>query len=609
MVVFFFLFITLGIPLAMVGLMYDGNAVDAVPVHLYTEDANAMNLIYENLHEALADVKEDMDADFNYQLSQDTVNILIFNMIRGDNNDEEDEDAEAMNPNYLPNASCEDDACRYVIAETVELGTQLVHYRVHGIWLTFEEDTFILNVAFEAQRGDGFTFQSSVQIDIEIIDDLDNGEYRIEFDRMKLGRLPLPKFIFTSLMNLFGSDEEDPMSDAVPLGQFNASELRLTVNKQALVNYLTEDEENGPTQLAAEVLGVIFEERLIKMKMHDEYFQLSFVIATLRNDPDTDIPVYLHEMRNAEELDETVFDYEQHMKSRFEQFVFNKALTNQGYFTITERSFNMIVYFEMDGFESTQTTYEYEDSNGDEQTIMVGLEALWFEFRTEDEQVYIHIKGLFNFDGIKSLLIIRADDTGLGAQGEYIFDFKNLRLGYEPDKDHLHIQQMDAIRDALKNMGEFPFGEVNEEGRLVIDTNGLTDFLDDGTNEDVINVHDIEIVHGGIRVYVEPTTTLYESVLNAYTDELFSVFEDNALLSNLEASFGVMNDQQQNTYNQVAYIQSLIDSNQDVAEEDVDVLFSYYEKMDQTSQEAFMDTFESMMDPNIVEVYSGIFKK
>ncbi len=601
-VLFFIFFIVVGLPAIVVGLMYDGSSVDAMPVHLYSEDANATDMMYEELSQRLDEIENDLEADLTYEITQDMVNIAIFNMIRGD------DETEGINSSYLPDEACEDASCKYIMEEVVSAGGTDVYMRLIGVWVEFEEDMLTMNAALEAQYGDGMTFRSTVKMALELEDNVDEGYYRLELDSLRVGRLPLPKGLFGRLAGLFG-DIESTIEETLPFGSFNARELRYTVDKDSLVEYIqSTEEEDGMVRLASEVLGIVFEEGLIQFKLDEEIFRFTFSMSVLRNDPSTDIPVYLHDMRNADELDETVFDYEQHLKTRFEQFVFNQALTSQSYFTITERTFNKILYYEMDGFENTQTEFEYTDSNGNERVILVGLEALWFEFRV-DEDVYINIKGLFNFGGVKSMLVIRADNIDDTEPGRYVLEFTEVTMGKEPGKDYLDIDRLEAFKAAMRDIGDFEFGYVNEDGNLVIDTNGLTDLLDDGTVEGAITIHDVEIVHQGIRVHVAAGDQTLQDALDAFSNAIGDAFTNPNLLSNLEGAINTSDGgAEQSTYEAVQNIQGKLDSDEDISEEDVEALFENFDDMSPEAQEAFMDVFEDLVDESILDDFKQNFQ-
>ncbi len=602
MFLFIIFFIIVGIPAIVVGLMYDGSSVDAMPVHLYSEDANATDLMYEELHQRLDEIEDDLDANLTYEITQDMVNIAIFNMIRGD-----DESA-GINPSYLPSDTCVEASCKYVMEEVVRAGGTDVHMRILGVWVEFEEDMLTMNAALEAQYGDGMTFKSTIKVALELEDDAENGQYRLELDRLRIGNLPLPKGLFGRLAGLFG-DIENTVEETLPFGDFNARELRYTVDKDSLIDYIQSTEEgDGMVRLASEVLGIVFEEGLLNFKLDEAVFRFTFRMAVLRNDSDTDIPAYLHDMRNADEIDETVFDYEQHLQTRFEQFVFNMALTNQTYFTITERTFNKILYYEMDGFEATQTTFEYEDGDGNPREILVGLEALWFEFRV-DEDVYINIKGLFNIGGVKSMLVIRADNIDDTQPGMYILEFTEVTMGREPGKEYLDIDRLEAFKAAMRDIGDFEFGYVNEDGNLVIDTNGLTDLLDDGTVQGTITVNDVEIVHQGIRVHVAATDQTLQDALDAFSNAINDAFTDEQLLTNLS---GVLDTEdggaEQATYEAVQDIQAKLDNDEDITEEDVEALFENFDELSKESQDAFMDVFEGLVDESVLDDFKENFQ-
>jgi hypothetical protein len=585
-------FIIIGIPAIILGIMHDGGTKDALPTELYTDDVNAEHMLYEELSIALDASKNDIEKDFNLEISEDLLNTLIFNSIRGD------AENPGINPDYLPTDTCSDSSCLYIMEEDVGFGTA----RLLGIWIDLEDDNITANVALEVETS-VLTYNTALKVDLAFVDDGENGEYRLELDRIRLGNLPIPKGILSAIINTFDGID---VSNALPFGTFDTSDFVYTLEKSDMVAYIEEgNETDGTIQLAAQVLGVVFEEEMLVFDIETDAITIFFELSTLRNGPDKEIPTYLHEMQSAETIDETVFDYNTHLENRFEQFIFNMALTNQSYFTITEQTFNKIVYYEMDGFRDAQKTFEYEDGSGTPQTITIGLEAILFEFRTGDNGVYINVKGLFNIDGIKSQLLIRADDTDQSTDQVYVLEFTEVTLGEEPSKEYLEIVELEAFKEAMKAMGEFPFGSVNDNGDLEIDTSLLTELLEEGSAAGTVSIDQVEIVTEGLRVHVTATDAQLQQLLDDFGDAMNDAFTDPNLLTNLDSILDTSTEgPEQDLYNEVESIQETIDQGGTVTEEDVDAMFEYYDQLDETSQGAFMDTFGDTMDQTLLDAFS-----
>lgn len=586
-----------GVPLLLVGLMYEGDAFEQVPVELYQTDENARQMIYKELNEAISLAKSDNLADLELTIHEDILNVALFNAVRG--NDER----EGINPNYLPNDDCLDSSCKYVIEEIMDNGTTI---RVLGLWVSITEDTLILNVAIEAEMNN-FTFKTIVQTDLILTDDVQNQTYTFEFGALRVGNIPLPKGLLTTIINLL-ENVTDIALDSVPFGELTLSELRYTINKQDIVEFVKSKGEDDATMLlATEVLGIVFDNGLIQFNLEEENVNLLFRISTIRNSPDTLVPTYL------QGFDYESFDIEQTLKNRFDEFVFTMALTNQTYFTITEQTFNRMFYKQMEGFENARFDFEYNDELGNPQTLTVGLLAVWFEFVVVEENsemvTYLDIYGLFDIDGIKSQLHIRSDEVIDYQEGVYAFDLSTITLGEETGKEFLTIDNLEPFKDYLSTMEDFNFGYFSTEGYIVIDTTRLTSLMEDGSNAGVVSVSEVEIVDGALRVHIEATDANLQTILDDFANALNTTFTDPSLTSNLETILDTQNPgPEQDTYNQVLTIQDKIDNEEPINEEDVAALFENFDEMSPEAQAAFIDTFEGLIDPSLLNDYTTQFE-
>lgn len=586
-----------GVPLLLVGLMYEGDAFEEVPTELYQTEENARQMIYKELNEAITLAKSDNLADLELSIHEDILNVALFNAIRGN------DDRDGINPNYLPNDDCQDSSCKYVLEETMENGTTI---RVLGIWVAITKDTLVLNIALEAEMSN-FTFKTIVQTDLILTDDVQNQTYTFEFGALRVGNIPLPKGLLTTLINLL-ENVTDIALDSVPFGELTLSELRYTINKEDVVEFVKSKGEDDATMLlATEVLGIIFDNGLIQFNLEDESINLLFRISTIRNSPDTSVPSYL------QGFDYEVFDIQQTLKNRFDEFVFTMALTNQTYFTINEQTFNRMFYKQMEGFENARFDFEYSDELGNPQTLTVGLEAVWFEFVVLEENsemvTYLDIYGLFDIDGIKSQLHIRSDEVLDYQEGVYAFDLSTITLGEEVDKEFLTIENLEPFKDYLATMEDFNFGYFSTEGYIVIDTTRLTALMEDGSNAGVVSVSEVEIVDGALRVHIEATDSNLQSILDDFANALNTTFSDPSLTTSLETVLDTQNPgPEQDTYNQVLSIQDKIDNEEPITESDVEALFENFDAMSPEAQSAFIETFEGLIDPSLLDDYTTQFE-
>ncbi|MFW6320171.1 MAG: hypothetical protein ACOC1L_08280, partial [Bacillota bacterium] len=216
-------FIIIGIPAILLGIMHDGGTKDALPTDLYNDDVNAEHMLYEDLSIALESSKGDIEKDFDLEISEDVLNTLIFNSIRGD------AENPGINPDYLPSETCSDASCMYIMEEDVGFGTA----RLLGIWIDLANDNITANVALEVETS-VLTYNTALKVDLAFVDDSDNGEYRLELDKIRLGNMPIPKGILSAIINTF---EGIDVSNALPFGTVDTTDFVYTLEKSDVVTY------------------------------------------------------------------------------------------------------------------------------------------------------------------------------------------------------------------------------------------------------------------------------------------------------------------------------------------------------------------------------------
>ncbi len=600
--IFIIVLVIVSIPLALLAVMSDGGSFDDIPTHLYHEDADAMKLLYEEIDHSLAALEEDEEADLVFALHQDVLNIAIFEAIRGS------EDSEGINPDYLPDDDCDTDACRYVFTDTFYTGDRPVHLRVPGIWMTFDGDEdetekgyVTLNIAVSVQSGDGFTYRTVVRMRGAFSDTDD--AYILEFDRLSIGSLPFTQGFFSRIIGWTGVIDEDTVEDNLPFGLFDLDNFRMVIEKEALTDWLQNEEEEPMMNLVAEFVNIIYANRMLHLRVHDEAFTVTFEVSKVRNDADTDIPAYLYDLHGPDGYDPDKFDMKRHMETRFEEFVFNKALAKQTAFTLDERTFNKILYDTFDGFEEFRNVREI-----DGRTMSIGLDALWFEFYDDE----IVIKALFSIDHIKSLIEMRADQTST-TPTVLEYSISAITIGKdegETEDEYLVVENLDAFKALLADIGDAYFGEFDEDGTLVIDITRLEDLFDEGIADGAVGIESLEIVKRAIRLEMAIDGDL-EHLFDGFTDGVRAALKDMDAAGALADSLNVEDEgPEKDAVEKIQQIQdALIDDEEaEIDPEDVQALFDSYSQMSPEAQETFMQTFEGLMDESLVEGFNDSFR-
>ncbi|MBN2604805.1 MAG: hypothetical protein JXR62_03130 [Bacilli bacterium] len=492
----------LGTPSLIATIMYDGSGDDNMPTYLYVDDADALAMLYEELNDSIADVESNVTSDMVFNLHQDIINTAIFQAIR----------SEDMNPNYMPTDDCNDDSCNYIFAEPIPIEGLDIKLRVVGAWVDFAEGQLITNIFLELQLNDGFTYKTNFQTFFNVSDLPD--KYVIEFDKIKLGNLPIPQALITTIINTLDNqidqiDFEEQTAD-VKVGDLDVANMSYSVMKDELIDQIkTSDnsENDAPNLLAKEVLSIIFDNQLINFSFEEEEFVLTAAVSKFRSNDGTDIPDYLYDLHYQEEVegemvigdfDPNSLDPDTFIPNLFSDFTENNA--SGGSYLISESSVNQLIYFTAKGFEESRVSKPIPNNTGEEKMIELGLKAIWFEIAPGE----IYATALFNIGGIESLLQIRAEEV-LATDQELVFEFTEISFGKdsgENDGDYLSILDLDAFKQVFAGLGDVEFGEFNADGSLTISIDKLSSLIENSS----YTISGISLVQDGILINVVPST-------------------------------------------------------------------------------------------------------
>ncbi len=614
MAVFIPVMFVLGTPALLVSIMYDGSGDVHMPTHLYTEDADAEQMIYAELSSAIADVEDNVTEDMVFELHQDIINTAIFQLFSG----------EDMNPDYMPTDDCVEDSCNFVFSEVLPIEGYDIGIRVVGAWVDFEDDRFIANLFLEVSLDDGFTYKTIIQTHFLFRDYPDR--YELEFDKIQIGNLPIPKAFISSVMNTIDGQIDDfdldEQGEEVAVGDLDLTNLSYTIMKDEILAQLAEGEDGTSAEddtgnaLAQEVLSIIFDNELINFAFEEDQFVLTAGVSKFRND-ETDIPAYLYDLHFKTmvegvevigEFDPDSFDAESYLADKFTEYVFNSALVGGG-FEIYEKTFNKLIYFGAEGFSETRTTYEYENELGEIEVIDIGLKAIWFELAPDEIYVY----ALFRIAGIDSLLKIKAEEVST-SDLELVFEFTEITFGEddgEVDGDYLSIIDLEVFNQMFLDLDSVEFGEFVEENDTVvlkITAEGLSGLMQDGSQEGTVNVTGISLIQDGIVLDIEPADAELAAALESFTEELNDVFQDPALLTGLADELDIDTPgPEQDVYNGVVDLQEALENEEDIDAEQVTELFDDFEQMDTEAQEAFLNTFNDLIDPTIYDEFQALY--
>ncbi len=600
----FFVVIIGGIPLALVGFMYDGSGAEDIPTDLYSPITDAKSMFFEELDTSINDVEDGTTTDMEYNATADMINTFIFEKIR-ENPD--------LNPNYLPGDDCEEDSCNNILYESLEAGSNL---SLRGVWVDLHEDEFIINIYLEAPIA-GFSYKTTVRLYFSF-EDLED-QYVLSFEKITLGNIPVPKTFLSTVMNLVSNNvpsfDVEELNNQVSVGDLDIETFTYTLLKDDVLEELVRNEDTSSTggALAQEVLSIIYDNNLLEFKVKDDEIVIVAGISKLESTDAEQMPLYLYDLHDYQwvgsekiygDFNPDLFDGQQFLVNRFTEYVFTSALSNSG-FMIYEETFNKLIYHAEDGFSDTRVSYTYTTDvySSEMKSVEFGLKALWFDFTGTE----IIGKALFQIAGVESMLELTATQVSESST-ELIFEFDMMTIGKDPlevDGEYINITDMEPFIDLFRSMGSIEFASFNDQGQMVITAEGLSSFLQQGST-DAVEVTGIALVNNAIELQV--SSPQYQALLDTFTDEVYNVVSDPSLLTNLD---DVLDDEnnpdEQALLDKMSEIQNDILVDGTASPEDINEMFTMLDSLDPETQVEFIEVIESMVDPTIFNDFDDIF--
>ena len=615
MVILVPVFVILGTPALALTLMYDGTGDEHLPVHLYTDEYDAQEMIFEELDTAISEVQDGTTQDLVFNLSQDVINRAIYEGIL------------EINPNYAPGEDCVTDAECYVESGTQDVEGYNFGYRIIGAWVSFYEGAsatspgrFVFNVFAEISINNDMTYKTVLEVHFLFDDDPDY--YYLEFDKLQMGNLPLPKSFFSSIIGIAedqGDIDFEEQIGEMPIGEFDIDNLSYTLPKDEILTKIAEETEGSTDAgalLAQELLSIVFDNQLVQFDLVDSEFTLTAGVSQFRNE-DVDkieIPEYLYDLHDKEmvegvevigEFNPDLFDPEAYIQDVFTQWIFNSSLIGGG-FEIGEEIFNKLIYHGAEGFADTRTVQEIPISDTETKTIELGLKAIWFEF--EEEDIYAH--ALFRIAGIDSKLVIRAENVSTTTD-ELHFEFVEITFGKddgEASTEYIEILDLAVFKQVFAELGDVQFGEFNADGDLIISAARLSELMQDGTEEGAVVVAGIALQVDALVLDVEARDPALQQTLEDFQTALNDIIGSEELITDLEGILDTTDGGvEQEVYESVVDLQDTLADGETPTEEQVEALLEGLIDLDEETQIEFLETIGDLVDPELLGDYEDLF--
>lgn len=612
---FLVIFVIIG---GFVALTFDGSGSDNLPTDLYNGEDTASTLLFKELNTSFENVEDGSNPDLYVNINEDIFNLFLYEKIVD------------QFPDYKPGPDCEtNEECYLVTTDNEETGAYIV-----GAYMTLmdgesSEDAgrLVLNVPMETKLG-FFNYKTVLQAHFLFQDDTENNLYTLEFDKLQMGKIRVPKSLFKTIL----STAEDKGvvnfdNDSLPIGEMDVSNLIYTIKKDEILTKLADSsEDSNYNQLTQELLSITFDRDYILLDVNDESFDLNLKVSQFRNtDTDKqDIPDYLYELHDQTidgsnvvygEYNAELFDPTSYLQDVFTQFLFTSALNDNQNFEIDEEIFNKLIYSNADGFAQTRKVETITLSDNEEKDIELGLKSIWFEFVDDGENDVVYANALFRIAGIDSLLVIKADVeyVDVVVNGSTVTEmhcvFNEITFGkddLESEGQYIQVSDLSTFKQVFASIGDVQFGEFNSDGDLIINPSRLTELLSGGTVEGAIQVTSVEVINDGLALSIESED--YQAILSAFQTDLNGVLGNGQVLTDLEAALSpTPGSTEEEVLDAVTSIQTTLDGGGDVTQDQIDDMLDGFDDLDADSQESFLETFNGLLDGDTLTNFEGIF--
>lgn len=614
LIFFLVVFVIIG---GFVAFTFDGSAADELPLTLYSEGKASSEMIFEELNNSFEDVEDGTTPDLNVNINEDVFNMFIYEKII------------EQFPDYNPGTDCATNEECYVVSagEEDDNGAHIV-----GAYMTLESEDdesgrLILNIPVESKVL-FFTYKTVLQAHFIFSDDTTENEYVLEFDKIQMGNLRIPKGVFKTILTtaesngIFSLDNE-----SLPIGEFDSSSLTYTIKKNEVLTKLADSsEESSYNQLSQELLSISFDRDYILLDVTEENFDLTVKVSQFRNTDEAkrEIPLYLYDLHDQRiegtelvygEYNPELFDPTSYLQDVFTQFLFTSTLNNDENFEIDEEIFNKLIYSNAEGFTQARKVESITLSDGETKDIELGLKSIWFEFEDNGDNDVVYAHALFRIAGIDSLLVIKADVeyVEVTENGSTVTEmhcvFNEITFGKddaETEGQYIQVSDLDAFKEVFKSIDDVQFGEFNDNGDLIINPTRLTELLTGGTVEGAIEVTKVFVVEGALAL--EITANSYQGILDAFQTDLNSVLGSDVMVSNLTSALNpTPGSVEEDVINAVSTVQSNLEAGEEVTQEQIDDMMDGFEDLDPDSQADFLQTFNDLLDDDTLTSFESIF--
>lgn len=589
--VFLLLVLAILSPVILLALMYRSDISSDLPTDAYVMNVSPSQIVSQEL-DATLETLTNLDEDVVFSFSEETLNTLIYASLT---------QTEGLNPAYQPGSDCETDACQFLITENI---TDDLTFYLKGIWVELSEDQISIFASGSMNWQDRLNYQTILSLVFNITDDED--AYRLNVDRVRLGRLPVTSQFVGRILGLIENISGQPVIEVesgLPVGSLDLETFSITIPKADIVSTVKENQELENHLIIGELLEIFFENQLLTFKLEEQAFNFYFKSSLLLSDESTTLPTQVQALYEAA----NPLDLDTYFQNQFQEFLLSQALLGETSFRLNQNVINTIVASSLQGTGGLPDfSWTYLDSLGNEESIDVQIEGVWITFNASS----IVFHALFNIASFPSLVEFTLDSVSSDDPLMLVYEINGLTIGKSPlrgDDSYLIIDDFEAfipiIRETLTN----EFIRFNAQDQLEIGGASLENYLNAFLESSGITLANISVVDEAILLGFNLDPNL-QSLFDSYANAINDVLGDGNFVAGLtEALNPESSPEAEQFINEIEGITEKLNNNETITAEDVDGLLDEFADLSQEEQEAFFSAMQSLIDPDLLEEFENSF--
>ena len=575
-----------------------GNDTDDTPIGLYKADADKSEVISTVLSEGFdLHTKNYIDITLN----EEELNVLIFCIIR-----------EKLNENYLPVArdtADYTDSKNYIWASTLESSVPLVGGKgiiVKSLYAKISDGQ--LKLYMPALIG-----KKASCIELYVSFEETEDAFFLKIDTLKVGKINYAGkgskkvLSLATKMGLKETDLEAKLSTDELKVDVDLQNLKIGVTKDSLSAFLTkvitdniESEETTKATLVSLANMITSKENdILDLGVFGNRFGVRCDLAKADVD---DSQLVL----NPEYSEE--FNYDLYITSITQNLAISSIASNDNKITISETDFNALIFAKSGGYASYMAEFEIPNTDASIKLMITGVDV-----DLAAERVIINV--ILDLNGLKTLITLGGNVSGNNTNQISIKLDDTIKIGegLSGETKSYIVASSDFIKVILaEKISESEMMEYdNETNSLLISADNFNEMLKvEGGGNLPLHVDRLCLTEDSLDVYVTITNPIVAASLEVVSHAVSNYLEN----SNLDEDDFDTTDPKQaeavnNVLNQINNSSDAISAGNLTEEDTTNLIDAIQSLSDENKQVLFESIEDSMLTPDLVNLYDSLFGK